>query len=353
MKKIVRKVRTLRDRIMSPVVTRMKLSGAGSRGAAGFYYGFFSSSFKREQSAFLAGYKAYHHALSYPTGSLALLRRNIHRLEKGILMKPRRTPFALSYIGETLDAFCSCSKDGVCLVDREEFSWASDVLEQYFEIHAKEQGLAELQKRFEQARIEGSGAGERVPYLRALEEPPSVSYEDLLELSRRRRSVRWFLEKKVERKLLDKALLIAAQSPSACNRQPFRFHFFDDSEFVSKVAKLPMGTGGYSHQIPVIGVVIGQQRNYFNERDRHVIYIDSSLATMSFLYALETVGLSSCCINWPDVENKERKLQELIGLEADERVIMLLAIGYPDSNGMVAYSSKKGLDELRIFNMEK
>ena len=317
---------------------------------ARLYYGLFSSRFGREQSAFLAGVEKYHKDLTNPDGSLALLRRNIHRLEKGILMKPRRLPFALNYIDETVDAFTSSKKDGVCLIEQEEFLWAQDVLNQYFEIH-EEEAVELAKEKYEDTSKECDNVGSRIPYLRPLDRALSVSYDDLLELSKRRRSVRWFTEKKVERELLDKALTAAAQSPSACNRQPFRFHFFDDPELVREIAKIPMGTAGYSDQIPVIAAVIGQQRNYFAERDRHVIYIDSSLATMSFLYALETLGLSSCCINWPDVEGRERKLQNLIKFKPDERVVMLLAIGYPDPSGMVAYSAKKGLEELRQFNL--
>jgi nitroreductase len=237
------------------------------------------------------------------------------------------------------------------LINEEEFSWAQDVLAQYFEIHAKEESTFKFRQKFEEKVQLDKNSGGRVPYLRNLENECPVSYDELFALSRRRRSVRWFSEKPVARQLLEKALLIALQSPSACNRQPFRFHFFDDKELVQRISRVPMGTGGYAEQIPVLGVVIGQQRNYFNERDRHVIYIDSSLATMSFVYALETLGLSSCCINWPDVESKERQIESLIRLEADERVVMLLAIGYPDEKGMVAYSAKKAPEEVSVFNL--
>jgi len=166
------------------------------------------------------------------------------------------------------------------------------------------------------------------------------------------RSVRWYEDKKVPRQAVDKAIEIAGLSPSACNRQPYYFHVIDDPELLDKVVRLPMGTAGYSSNIPMMIVLVGQMRNYFHERDRHLIYIDGSLAAMSLVYALEVQGLSSCCINWPDIPVREKAMADLLSLNEDERPIMCVSVGYPDPDGMVAYSAKKPLAEIRRFNFE-
>ena len=101
--------------------------------------------------------------------------------------------------------------------------------------------------------------------------------------------------------------MAALQSPSACNRQPFQYIILDEKDAINKISTLPMGIKGYESQIPVFVVVIGNLDAYAEERDRHAIYIDASLANMSLILALETLGLSSCCINWPDIEEKEIK----------------------------------------------
>src|SRR5690606_32285683 len=189
----------------------------------------------------------------------------------------------------------------------------------------------------------------RIPY-RRLDGRPEISIDDLAALAKRRRSVRWFEPRPVPRAMIDRALEVALQSPSACNRQPFVFHVFDEPTLVQQVCEIPMGTKGYRHNIPAIAVIVGRQRAYFSERDRHLIYIDGSLAAMGFMYALEVQGLSSCPINWPDIEEKEQQMADLIGLGPDERPVMLVAIGYPDLEGLVAYSQKKPLDEARTFN---
>ena len=154
----------------------------------------------------------------------------------------------------------------------------------------------------------------------------------------------------MDRALIDRAVKVAGYSPSACNRQPFHFRIFDDPEEVQKVIKIPMGTVGFSHNVPGVIAVVGTLDAYFDERDRHIIYIDGSLASMSLIYALETQGVSSCSINWPDMPKHEKIIANVLGLKAYERVIMLIAFGYPDPSGMVPFSQKKTLNQLRSYN---
>jgi nitroreductase len=151
--------------------------------------------------------------------------------------------------------------------------------------------------------------------------------------------------------MIDRAVAVAALSPSACNLQPFEFRVFDDAELTQKVASIPTGTVGFGRNFPAIVVLIGKLHAWFSEPNRHLIYIDASLAAMAFLFALEAQGLSSCCLNWPDLRPQERRMARLLGLEPDERVIMLIALGYPDPAGLVTCSQRKPLTELRSFNV--
>lgn len=314
-----------------------------------FYYAFFSPAFRREHHGVLVGKYRYSQLLESDENSSYLLRRNIHRLEKGLLMKPRKDIFATTYIGETVDSYKKILLSKNRNIEKQELQWFHDVLQEYFSIVGSEPNINRAKHKF-LALDHFCAQKQFIPYKRNLEIPASVNYEQFWELCQRRRSVRWYLQQPVPRELLDKAISAAALSPSACNRQPFEFRVFDQPELVEQVASMPMGTLGFHHNFPVIIAVVGKLRAYFSERDRHVIYIDGSLAAMSFMYALETLGLSSCPINWPDIEMREQKISSVLNLEPDERVIMLISVGYPDPEGMVAYSQKKTLNQIRRYN---
>ncbi|MHC4092561.1 MAG: nitroreductase family protein, partial [Planctomycetota bacterium] len=282
------------------------------------YYAFCSSSFRREHRGVVHGRLKYIRQARNPSGCQYLLRRNVHLLEKGLLMRPRRGVFALDYIQETVACygralqFEKTSPEPMC---RNELQWAADVLTRYFEVSGSHQIIEELRDRF---RTLQAGLPERapmaVPHEWGVAGPTPVKYAELLDLARRRRSVRWFLQKPVPRGMIDRAVAVAALSPSACNLQPFEFRVFDEAELAQKVASIPRGTTGFGHNFPAIVVLIGKLHAWFSEPDRHLIYIDASMAAMAFLFALESQGLSSCCLNWPDLEPQEGRMARLLGL---------------------------------------
>ncbi len=236
----------------------------------------------------------------------------------------------------------------------DQYKWFHDVLNNYFTLSGKHPVIDKQAKKFNNAinkeSINGNIGCKSIPYYRSDSDKPNISYNDFYRLTKYRRSVRWFLNKKVPHELVDKAILAANQSPSACNRQPFEDPIIDDPELLKTIVGLPMGVKGYSDGIPMLIVAVGNLDAYFYEGDRHIIYIDASLVNMSLMFALETLGLSSCSINWPDIEHLEQKMESFLNLKKHQRPIMCLAVGYPDPEGKVAYSEKRSLDQLRKYN---
>jgi nitroreductase len=310
---------------------------------ASFYYCFFSSKFRREHRAVLLGRINYNRSLRDNGETSALLRRNIHRLEKGLIMRPRRKVFAEDYIGETVKCYANTLEN--CGSFSPEHKWANDVLTDYFSAVDTTARIDTVKTLFSEIRKE-SNTGRYVPYSHdKLPECP-VDYDQLLTLFKRRRSVRWFLEKPVSEGLINQAVRAASLAPSACNRQPFQFHVANTPSKAVDIASCAMGTSGFSKNIPCTIAIVGDLSAYPAERDRHVIYIDGALAAMQLMLALETLGLSTCPINWPDIEERERMLSDKIGLSYHERPIMLLAVGYADPVGGIPYSQKKIEQEL-------
>lgn len=303
------------------------------------YYCLCSNKFSRENRAVLLGRVNYYKESNQP-GSSSLLRRNIHRLEKGLIMQPRRNVFAEAYISETVDEFLSVYDSGeVCA---EELKWAADVLIEFFDVCGSSMNVDSSRERFfKTCKFASSDENLFVPYAKSLSRKSNVSYEQLEALFMQRRSVRWYLEEKVDKKLIGRAVNIAKFAPSACNRQSFRFYLATSKEKSVQIAKCAMGTVGFADNINCMVAIIGDLSAYPEARDRHVIYVDAALAGMQLMLALETLGLSSCPINWPDIEENEKKLSKILGLSAWERPVMLLSIGYADPSGMIPFSQKK------------
>ncbi len=113
---------------------RIVLRGISTSGwLCTLYYTFFSRAFRREQQAVAAGL-ALHHSRVDQNSKRTLLRRNIHRIENGLLMRPRRDRFALSYIVDTVNCYKDCSTADRAAEWAKDLAWAHDILEQYFAV---------------------------------------------------------------------------------------------------------------------------------------------------------------------------------------------------------------------------
>jgi nitroreductase len=313
---------------------------------ANIYYAFFSSAYSREHRGVASGLRA-HIADLKEGSSLFLLRRNIHRLEKGLIMPERRPIFAVEYIGETVDYYVRSLNSAPQGIHGAELAWARNILTEYFE-SVSDHPLVEPARQCFLATCSEDATGSG-PYARG-QESRSVSREDLLKLVKQRKSVRTYLQKPVPHDLVDQALEIAGLAPSSCNRQPMKYWLFDEGSLYKELAHLPLGTSGFADNIPMICVLTGDLSAYSYERDRHSIYVDGCLSAMLFMLGLESVGLASCGLNWAEINSLDRRLEKLLKLPPHERCIMCLAIGYADPDGLVAYSAKKDLETLRSYN---
>lgn len=320
-----------------------KLDGA-------WYYRIVDRSFDTEMRSVSAGLAAYG-ARERNRRNRHHLVRNVHMLEKGLTMRPRRDTFATDHIGRTVELWDRLHDSPA--LGAEERSWVRDVLVEYVAATATSADPAVCRAR---ERLRGNGLleapaggapgghGPHVPTPSA----DLVAIEDLLALARNRRSVRWFTDRPVPREVVDAAVSVGLQSPTACNRQPYRFLVVDAAD-IARIGSIPMGTRGCADQIPGLIVVIGDWSAYFDERDRHLPYIDGSLAAMGLILGFEAQGIATCCINWPDIPARDRAMRAALDLPAHERVLMLLAYGHADPTGTAPFSGKRSLEDVRRY----
>ncbi len=138
-----------------------------SRFLSSLYYVLRSNKFSRENQGVIYGQLKYYEALQSILESQYLLRRNIHRLETGILMKNRRDVFALDYIEETV----KCYEYAVLgkeqdISDSDELQWAHDVLENYFNIVTSHPIIDKAKSSFLAISSKSQNDQKRIPYQR-------------------------------------------------------------------------------------------------------------------------------------------------------------------------------------------
>lgn len=334
----------LRQRLK--VVRDTALRGAYRFGSHRVHYRLISRAFDRELAAVFSGIRK-HHRNEDAGVEVFELRRRIHMVEKGLSMQPRRETFAAGYIVELLENVQRALKNGA--LDDETIAWARDVLKEYFEATSRSDHPSVIAAKATFADIDLVSS---LPYCGpSTPVPPPIEFDPaaIESLAHHRRSVRWYIDRPVDREIVDRAVRVAVESPTACNRVPYQFRIFDRPGDARKVASIAGGTVGYVDNLQAVAVIVGDLSAYRDERDRHLIYIDGSLAAMGFIYSLEASGVSSCCINWPDLKVPEKEMSTLLGLAPHERVVMLVAYGYADPGGLAPASPKFSVERTRRF----
>lgn len=321
------------------------LTGSGPLTAAYFYL---KGVYRFEQRALLMGLATYRQDIR-AGDPYYRLRRNTHRLEKGLSSADRRELFAESYIEETVDAFRRVASNREGHANDPSLIWARDVLSQYFDSVGSSAAIDRAKEQFWSDRKDDPSPVKCAPYEYVLREP-AVELSALRSLAEQRVSLRSFAGRRVDRTLLDAAVDVGMQSPSACNRLPYEFRFYDDDDIRPRLAELAPGMNGWGHDSPVICALVGKYRAYFHPRDRHAIYVDAALAAAPFQLALVALGLGSCAVNWPQLRRLDEAITRLLNLDPDEKVVMLMAIGHPSPRAVVPYSAKKAMEEVRSFN---
>ncbi|MGJ5642470.1 nitroreductase family protein [Formosa sp. S-31] len=312
------------------------------------YYTLIDDSFDSEHFRVLSG-KHNFKSNKASSGIYARTRRNIHRIEKGISASflAKKNVFALEYIEETIEGVGDLLKSNY--LNTPFHKWSFDVLNNYFSVIEKDDFCDSLNAKWklivEEYPLTNTETKNHAPFHYRDLPVSNVTFPELNALFKKRHSVRWYNEKEVNVKLVKDAVQAALQSPSACNRQPFEVLYITGAK-LEQLKALKLGFGIFSSTIKSFLFIVGDLSSYIEERDKHLIYIDGSLFAMSLMLALESLGISSCPINFPDEKKLDNKVQKILGLKDYQKGVMLMSIGYANDDSPIPYSAKKNVDEI-------
>lgn len=150
--------------------------------------------------------------------------------------------------------------------------------------------------------------------------------ENVLDLIFKRRSVRIFSKKPVEKETLTKLLQAGMAAPSASNSRPWEFIAITDQEVLGKLQK-SLKYGKYN--APAAIVVCANLGIAQNESALRFWVQDCSAATENIMIAAAGLDLGSVWIgSYPkdDVMETER---DILGIPEDVTPLSLIYIGYP------------------------
>ncbi|MEO0020503.1 MAG: nitroreductase family protein [candidate division WOR-3 bacterium] len=182
-----------------------------------------------------------------------------------------------------------------------------------------------------------------------------MTESNFLRLCWKRRSVRRFSERPVEREKLNLCLEAARLAPSADNGQPWRFIVFDDPEkkqaLGNAVFKGVFLASKHFARAPVLVALLIKENILINRlgggaAGNQFQLIDAGIAGEHFVLAATEQGLGTCWIGWFD----SRALLRHLGLGRGYRAVALIAVGYPAEERERATVKRKPLEKIAFWN---
>jgi nitroreductase len=150
---------------------------------------------------------------------------------------------------------------------------------------------------------------------------------DLSRFFASRHSIRQFADEPVSIDLVRRAVNMALHTPSVCNRQAWKVYVFSDPERKKRVLSHQNGNRGFGEQIGHVAIITSNLQRFVSVGERNQAWIDGGMFAMSFVLALHSLGLGTCCLNWSVEQKADIALRAEAAIPDSEVIIMLLAIG--------------------------
>lgn len=177
---------------------------------------------------------------------------------------------------------------------------------------------------------------------------------ELMDIIKKRKSVRKYTPKPIEREKLIKCIEAARLAPSVDNLQPWRFIVIDDPEmkknFCSHICRGIFRPTGFIEDAPVIIIILAKLNFIIHKIGKIVTKInlhllDIGIAGEHLVLRAQELGIGTCWIN----RFNAKKANKYLGLRRKYRVVSLIALGYP-ARGATRNKPDHPIEKILYFN---
>lgn len=178
----------------------------------------------------------------------------------------------------------------------------------------------------------------------AMENRVNTKSKDLTQIILRRQSVRNYTTQKVDKKIINKILILINRAPSAGNLQAYKIYVVNNNEVRNKLAKAALDQGSvYSApQLLVFVALPDVSAKKYQQRGKELFAIqDATIAAAYAQLIIEYYGLNSVWIGG----FKSDKVSTVLGLTSSQTPVAIIPFGYNNEN-LSRQSKRKPLDQM-------
>lgn len=165
-----------------------------------------------------------------------------------------------------------------------------------------------------------------------------------------RHSVRNF-EGTISMEQIRKAISIANNAPSACNRQFMRVHCVTNPEDIQRCLSLQNGNRGFGHLVDKLLILTADLRGLVWMEERNDAFTNAGIYLMNLCYALHHCRVAHCLLNWSVSPAVDYQLHTTIDIPGPETIVVLIACGGVPERFKVTSSPKKSVEETLVLHI--
>jgi nitroreductase len=150
---------------------------------------------------------------------------------------------------------------------------------------------------------------------------------DVFEAINKRRSIRKYKNTTIEVEKLDKILEAARISPSAANRQEWKFIVVKNQEIRNKLVEAANGQK-FVGEAPVTIVACSTESERIMPCGQHAYTVDLSIAVSFMILEATELGLGTCWLGAYD----EEAVKKILDIPKEIRVPAMFTLGYAEEN---------------------
>lgn len=150
----------------------------------------------------------------------------------------------------------------------------------------------------------------------------------------------------VDTETIIKAVSLAQNAPSGCNRQPSRVYLVQEKLRIKQVLNVQTGNRGFGHLADKLIVLTTELGGFLALKERNDAYVNGGIYAMNLLYALHYHQIGACPLNWCADPVQDLELRKICDIPPSESVILIIACGSIPDNFKLATSHRNKVSKI-------